>query len=701
MIDAAAARFKVVAWVLRAVCVMLWCVAILVGVSGVAVAAEPRFERVELAVGVDGVATWWLPGDADAWVLPVVGGVEVRRADLAMRSWLLEHQPFHLLELPVVGATRGGVTTTAIVPWPHYAQIVVGESGDDLAVGVRFVFPERRLGATLVEVVIAETEASPIAPAMALRAWRDGGEGLGGVPPRVTLADKAKKNPNIDRLLGAPHLYLWGNALFSRQDVPRRRWIAVAESLRAAPAGATLGRLTATFTDDERAAVAELASADWPMGYLTRTLAAAIDRGLRDPAWLDQPADRSLGHVIDRNREALVSTLPNDLADPATWGGAMSPALLVAMERAGIDQALLLLSNLYADTPRPDFAAAAERAGYLLGRYDSYHSVHAPHAGPNDTWDTAQFDRMAYEQGRVIRADGAGKPGFRGRGYHFAPSFAEPYVKRRIGGVLAETPQTAWFFDCDAAYEYFDDYRPGREATRLDDVAARLARLRWAADAHGLVVGSEGGSLLFANAIAFGHGVHTPYFGHHYAGYRDRSSPYFGGRHWPPDQPDQSFKPIPLPDEVVSPYFDPAARVPLYQAAARDEVVTSHHWAYDSIKLSNVAATRELMELLYLVPPMLHVSRATFVERHAAVADRFKLFAELHGAYGFAPMVSFEHVTDDRLVQRTVFDNGSSRLTLTANFAPDERAGIPGRTIVAHDAAIGRTVTHRAAHTTD
>ncbi|MEO0588486.1 MAG: glycoside hydrolase, partial [Planctomycetota bacterium] len=405
--------------------------------------------------------------------------------------------------------------------------------------------------------------------------------------------------------------------------------------------------------------------------------------------------------VIDRNREALESALPNDLADPAMWGGALSPALVGAMERAGIDHALLLLSNLYADSPRPDFAAAADRAGYLLGRYDSYHSVHSPDAGPNDTWDTAQFDREAYEQGRVIRADGTGKSGFRGRGYHLAPAFAEPYVQRRIGGVMADMPQTAWFFDCDAAYEYFDDYRPGRETTRVDDVAARLTRLRWVADAHGVVVGSEGGSLLFANAIAYGHGVHTPYFGHLYAGYRDRSSPYYGGRHWPPDQPDQSFEAVPVPGEVLSPYFDPAVRIPLYQAAVRDEVVTSHHWAYDSIKLSNVAATRELMELLYLVPPMLHVSRGTFAERHAAVEDRFALFAELHGDYGFSPMVSFEHVTADRLVQRTVFANGPHRLTLTANFGLDEQAGVPALSILAHDSATGRSVTHSAASPTD
>ena len=39
------------------------------------------------------------------------------------------------------------------------------------------------------------------------------------------------------------------------------------------------------------------------------------------------------------------------------------------------------------------------------------------------------------------------------------------------------------------------------------------------------------------------------------------------GRHWPPDTPEQSFKPIPSPPRLITPYFDPHVRLPLYQAA--------------------------------------------------------------------------------------------------------------------------------------
>ena len=119
-----------------------------------------------------------------------------------------------------------------------------------------------------------------------------------------------------------------------------------------------------------------------------------------------------------------------------------------------------------------------------------------------------------------------------------------------------------------------------------------------------MVVGSEGGAVLFADVIHCGHGVHTPYIGHLAAGFKDKNSPHYLGRHWPPDSPEQSFKPIPTPPSLVTPYFDPRTRIPLYQAAFGDELITTHHWSFDSPKFSDLKETRGLFEILYMAPPM-------------------------------------------------------------------------------------------------
>ncbi len=72
-----------------------------------------------------------------------------------------------------------------------------------------------------------------------------------------------------------------------------------------------------------------------------------------------------------------------------------------------------------------------------------------------------------------------------------------------------------------------------------------------------MVVGSEGGSILFADVIDFGHGVHTPYIGHLDPAFTNPASPSFLGRHWPPDLPELWFKPVPVPPGLKTPYFDP------------------------------------------------------------------------------------------------------------------------------------------------
>ena len=52
--------------------------------------------------------------------------------------------------------------------------------------------------------------------------------------------------------------------------------------------------------------------------------------------------------------------------------------MLDALHNAGIELALLVLSDLYDRSVLLDLAAHAEQLGYLLGPYDSYHFVHSP-----------------------------------------------------------------------------------------------------------------------------------------------------------------------------------------------------------------------------------------------------------------------------------------------------------------------------------
>jgi hypothetical protein len=647
--------------------------------------AEPRTLAPDTAESAN--FTWWLPPGADAYVLPISGGVVVD-ADAAARStWLRGGSPWSLTRLPVLGVRYGDQTLVVIVPWPHYASIVfptLTAVESDARVGVRFSFPEDRLLATPRAIVAQLAGAAPLEVARVFREWRASTENRGAIPGPRSLAEKARDLPKVARLFGAPHIYLWGPAHFSRHDVPRGSWIALARKLRDAAAESPEGRLRERFWPEQRKSLEELAASERAATPWMNEVAGAINGALsldRASGASSQTAlanPKALAELAERRRdiEAALGGIAND---PKTWGDGFSISLLDELHAAGIDRAVLILSDLYSRALRPDVVARAEELGYLIGPYDSYHSVHAPDAAPDETWETAQFDREAFESGRVLTREGKGSGGFKGRGFHFSPLASRPYMERRVTAILREQPYSTWFIDCDATAECFDDYHPLHSATRVDDIAARRDRLRWLELDRRLVVGSEDGSALFADVIHFGHGVETPYIGHLDASFRDRESPHFLGRYWPSDTPDVSFRPSLVPPALISPYFDPGVRIPLYRAALGDDVIVSHHWSFDSLKFSDVAKTRELLEILYMVPPLVHLNRETWPQRKERVVAWLSFWSRLHRELATAPLTRFEWLSADRKLQRTIFRHAAGAVEITVNFAAEPIDGfLPG-----------------------
>jgi hypothetical protein len=619
-----------------------------------------------------GTWTWWLPGGADELVLPITAGVDIPTSRADLMAWLRAGSPWGLTDLPVIGARYGDQFVVVIVPEPLYAEMVVTDR-----IGVKFSFPRDRRPAHGCTIVTVKRPWSLLAAADAFRQWRAQAKDTGDIPAPRTLARKIRQNPRVRRLLGAPHFYLWGPGLFSKHDVRKGRWKEFARSLHDAPADTFAGRLVRSFGTDDRDALGELVKADWPANYRVVSVAGAINRSLGRRRLLQLPPATPIDEVIDRNCKALAGAFPGLLNDPDTWGDGPSVAMVNALHDAGVNRALLLLSDLYAESTRPNAAKRAEELGYLFGPYDAYHSVHSPDAPPDETWETSQFDRAAYDNGRVLNADGSGHPGFKGRGFHFAPQAAWPYLRGRVNSITQRVPYSAYFIDCDATAECFDDYSPQHPATRNDDVRLRRQRLGWLDESHHLVVGSEGGSVLFADVIAFGHGIQTPYLGHLDPAFKDQDSPHFLGKYWPPDQPAVSFKPTTVPPALRVPYFDPTVRIPLYRAALGDELIATHHWSFDSMKFSDVQQTRELLDVLYMTPPMYHLNRQAWPQRRERIRAFTAFWSPLHQELGAAPMTAFEFLSDDRLLQRATYETPHGHATITVNFARRPSGGHP------------------------
>lgn len=380
-------------------------------------------------------------------------------------------------------------------------------------------------------------------------------------------------------------------------------------------------------------------------------------------------------------QNALTEAFGPLLAPPERWGGGLSLDTVSALQKAGLARAWLGVEDWRDALWHPQAVAAAKAAGYLVGAYDSYGSAHPPDLP--ETWPTAQMGVDLAAAGYVDKS-GRIVTGFGGRGVYASAVAAEPYARRRIAAIAKAAGLDSLFLDVDATGLVFDDYVPGRETSQAQDAEARRRRLAYAASL-GLVVGSEGGSALFAPQIAFAHGMTTQPFAWMVPEMKDKGSPYYRGNYWPPETPSLYFDPVALKPEIARVVADPRFRLPLYEVALHDSVVTTHHWEYGSLKFLDQRETTALLQLLYAVPPLYHLSAAVLDRDLPAIAAYDRVFRPLHERVFTQPMTDFAVLSPDRLLQRSAFGDGT---TVTVNFDAKPRALPDGTALPAQSARI-------------
>ncbi len=505
------------------------------------------------------------------YIFPFFEGSYVPKDDITWRDFLCDQGPINTtagLSMPFWGLDLGERTLTYILTNPFNNQILFRETEtSDLGMRVSHAFTpnwERKTYGMRISL----GSASPVEPAKQYRQWliRNG--------DFVSFAEKIEKTPAAEKLLGAAHIYLWGDGL--------------------------------------------------------------------------------------------------------------SVKLLERFAESGLDRLWLGVDSWQDGFRHPTAVAKARELGYLIGPYDSYHSIH--HPNEKDTWETAQFDLSLYETGAIVNADGTKNKGFKKKGYHLSPLVARPYVEDRVNGIVAQMPTdfNSWFIDCDAYGELFDDYSPSHPATQLDDMNARLARIAWIRDTHKMVVGSEGGAAYAAATLHFAHGMTVPVLGWGDPDMKEKTSPYYIGGYWPPEAPAIHIKQVSLKPNYLYRYFAPHFRLPLYQIVFHDSVVTTHHWLSGSLKFENAIETLALLELLYNVPPLYHLNMAEFSKHKAWIQRHYAFFSPLHRHIGGQTMTDFEWLSDNRRVQRTEFGDA---VEIFANFGTEPFAYkavvIPGKSVAA------------------
>ncbi|CAM3375225.1 Glycosyl hydrolases related to GH101 family, GHL1-GHL3 [Bordetella sputigena] len=627
-----------------------------------------------------------------ALALPMAEGHYIPAGDARWRDFLLrdmaEFDTSADLSLPLWTLDHGDHTLSWILENRYDNVAAFTRDGTGLAMSLDHVFTALAPDAPMT-LVLHLGAADPLAGARRHRAR------LLEQGRLRALDEKIKAIPAAAGLPGASHLYLWGSGLLAPKDV--RDWPGFLARLDGA--GPLSTRLRAHMDNDLLATIRDAA------GKPEATAKAWLIRGINDAfdalargAWQTAAPDPRVlaSRYGEIRREAARAFGPTLSPDPARWGAGVSIDTMQALQRAGLRRLWLGLGQGWeGGLWHPEAIAAGVRAGYLVAPYDSYETALPP--GQQPSWASAQLGAAAYRDCGIERADGSMQPGFQGAGRYTDPDCVRPWLQARIRAILDAVAFNSWFLDVYATGMAFDNHAAGRAAPRSRYVAESARSLRWLADALGLPAGSEGGNAA-ADDILFAHGMQTPVIG-----WTDRDlhgnarSPYFLGHWYPEDEPAKFFKPVRLKEPYAAIHFDPATRLPLYQAVYHGAVITTHHWLFDNLKLRNVARENTLIQLLYNVPPLYHVSSGTLAGRLPEITRHDAFFRPLHERLATQALAGFSWLTRDRRVQRTVFEDGTS---LVANMrAGDYRHGdtvIPGWAIAAFVPGQSRPLIHRA-----
>jgi hypothetical protein len=585
----------------------------------------------------------YVPADDESWAKFLVGqGPLDTTAGLSMPFW---------------GIDCGPHTLTYVITNPFNNELSWGRDGGRLTARFTHTFPPnaktREYG---LRVYLGG--ASPVEPARVFRQY------LMEHGQIVSFKAKMTRTPDVSKLLGAAHVYLWGDGLIGRRDLANLGGIAqriVEQSDAAVPSVGK--RLWELMGADARALLKAIPAKEWVDNHDRGEIAEEFSRILerRDfygaDAWrgvsLPDEARTMLKAGVSALTDAQVgrlnclllrSAFPGQLKPVETWGDGWSPKMIQTLADAGLDRLWLGSPTWTGLRNHPETVRKAIRLGYLTGPYDSYHSIHSPQE--TDTWETAQFDQQLYETGAIVRQDGTTRKGFRQKGHILSPLAARPYVERRVSDLMRQFQCNSWFIDCDAFGEVFDDYSSLHPATQEEDMNARLSRMAWIRDTFKIAIGSEGGSAYAAGTIHFAHGMMTPVIGWDDGDMKDRSSKYFLGGYYPPDGPAIFFKQVPLKPEYRRVYADPRYRLPLYEMVFHDSVVATHQWGYGSLKFTDEDHARELLELLYGVPPLYHLNLDEWSKRRAEIKAHYDFFSPLHRQAGLLPMTDFGWLTE-------------------------------------------------------
>lgn len=511
-----------------------------------------------------------------------------------------------------------------------------------------------------------------------------------------TLAQKAAENPNVNKLIGAPQIYLWDSNVIEPDNI---NWKLMRTKLNPAlknwiievlqKLGGEQGQITAIkslgtedFTDkyDQNTIVSGLTAVCMsrdlynPKIFTNRTpeINTLLDKGINN---------LTETQLIQLNKLLLKSEMGDILAPVNQWSDSGTTDIINDMRNSGIKKAWIGLNNWTYAYMKPEMVTDAVNSGYLIAPYDSYTTIQEP---GHIKWDTAGFaNKSLYYDATIENKDGQKVGGFKGQGRILNPTLSMLSVKERVNKVLSNIPNfNSWFIDCDAAGQIYNDYSPNHTTTKREDLNARLKRMAYIANEKHMVIGSEGGCDYASQVIDFAQGIESPPFSwDDKKDMRNKNSKYFVGTYYSPygGVPHVFGTQVPVKQEFKDIFMDPAYTIPLYRLVYNNSVVTTDHWLWGTFKAKGEVKNKLLHDILYNTAPLYHLDQYHWAKEKNTIIQNDKIFEPFSTLVSNEEMTNFEILSKNRLVQMTEYGDNVKVIT---NFSNDS-VNVMGHTIPA------------------
>lgn len=498
-----------------------------------------------------------------------------------------------------------------------------------------------------------------------------------------TLEEKSKENKNIEKLYGAPQIYFGDKSIITINDI---KWNKLKENLSDDLINWMKELLSMKSDDSEFIEVTnQIKTQDYIDKYQKNQIVQAFNEVMQMNTFYNDKVfnskDRDIKRVLDKgisklnrveliefNKRLLKSKLGDSVNDVATWTRYNTIDVINDINKSGIKNAWIGFDDMKEGYVSPEMVKRANDLGYLVGPYDSYHSIHKP---GEEKWSTASFkDKSLYENATIENKKGEKETGFQGEGRKLNPTLSLLSVKERVQSILDEGYKfNSWFIDCDATGEIYDDYSQSHITTQAQDLKARLERMSYIRDNANMVIGSEGGNDFSSSTIAFAHGLETPAFAWVDKDMsKNKDSEYYVGRYYSPTGgvPEVFSKQIPVKEKYKKIFIDPTYSLPLFRLVYNDSVVSSHQWLWGTFKIKDEVGSRMMREVLYNTPPMYYIDRTEWEKHKDEIVSHNKVWSEFNKKAIKREMTDFKFISEDRLVQMTEYGED---LKVVANFS--------------------------------